>query len=663
MTKTHRLLSPAVTDAIETLRGEMPHLIDALRLSNSIDISSWLNIIAGKLIPRFSPDFPLMAAICGGGSSGKSTLFNALVGERISPSGGSAGINRRILVSAPGEIFHQREFLSTLFAPFGDGSEPLSNPRDLTEPGQPLYILDGNVPRNMVLMDTPDFDTGARGGYTNRESVRRALEAADVLIYIFTNATYNNQDNTDFIARMLTGIGVRKCFLVYRTYASFGDDEVVRHANVVARHIYGESAEDHVLGIYRADEDNAVAAGEAFMTLRPARPTDPPFMDALKALDPRTLRPELLASILTDVVDGAENYLDEARRSRDALRLYLDALLATQSSAVRQSLAHFPMDQVLNRFAEIWMASDPTHIRAMRRTGKVIGTPVRVLAGAARWVSGRVTGGSRPNGETSFRDHLEADLLAGVNGLHGWAVSADLSAVVTRNDPVADRMKETADRLSETPPPGIDPPSVTTLGRDADAALTFHVAAHPAVEASRRHLADRNWKASIDAIMAQKDSILKLSEDIETELYVMADHFRGRMGLSSRIKQTFSAFLNVLPATVAITYILATGDPVGGAGIKVKLTGLFGLQDLYALVAIPATTGLNKADRQRLEALLGPIAKAWLENKMTVVQELFEAEITGDLIAASQSAISEADARIERIEAAVQTCKQAMPKR
>jgi len=251
--------------------------------------------------------------------------------------------------------------------------------------------------------------------------------------------------------------------------------------------------------------------------------------------------------------------------------------------------------------------------------------------------------------------------LAGVNGLHGWAVSADLSAVVTRNDPVADRMKETANRLSETPPPGIDPPSVTEAG--AEAALTFHVAAHPAVEASRRRLADRNWKASIDAIMAQKESILKLSEDIEAELYVMADHFRGRMGLSARIKQTFSAFLNVLPATVAITYILATGDPVGAAGIKVKLTGLFGLQDLYALVAIPVTTGLSKADRRRLEALLGPIAKAWLENKMTVVQELFEAEITGDLIAASQSAISEADARIERIEAAVQTCKQAMPKR
>ena len=60
-----------------------------------------------------------------------------------------------------------------------------------------------------IAMGTPDFDTGAGGGYQNREMAEQSLDAADVLIYIFTNANYNNRDNTDFIARMLTAVGTR----------------------------------------------------------------------------------------------------------------------------------------------------------------------------------------------------------------------------------------------------------------------------------------------------------------------------------------------------------------------------------------------------------------------------------------------------------------------
>ena len=101
----------------------------------------------------------------------------------------------------------------------------------------------------MILLDTPDFDTGARGGYANRDSARSALEASDILIYVFTNSNYNNRDNTDFIARMLTGIGRRKCFLVYRSYPSFTVEEVAEHAMTVGRNIYGDAADRYVLGV------------------------------------------------------------------------------------------------------------------------------------------------------------------------------------------------------------------------------------------------------------------------------------------------------------------------------------------------------------------------------------------------------------------------------
>ena len=68
---------------------------------------------------------------------------------------------------------------------------------------------------------------------------------------------------------------------------------------------------------------------------------------------------------------------------------------------------------------------------------------------------------------------------------------------------------------------------------------------------------------------------------------------------------------------------------VGAAGIKVKLTGLFGLHDLYALIAIPATAGMTRADRSQLEQLLAPLARTGLEHKFQAVNDLFERHITG----------------------------------
>jgi ABC-type hemin transport system ATPase subunit len=61
----------------------------------------WTDIVDAKLLSRMATDFPVVAAICGEGSSGKSTLFNSLVGDHLSPTGGTAGLNRRVVFSIP----------------------------------------------------------------------------------------------------------------------------------------------------------------------------------------------------------------------------------------------------------------------------------------------------------------------------------------------------------------------------------------------------------------------------------------------------------------------------------------------------------------------------------------------------------------------------------
>ena len=642
-------------DALKHLKNDIPLLAETLFLGDTANLASWTNIVNGKLLPRLSPDFPLTAAVCGGGSSGKSTLFNSLVGDRLSPSGGSAGINRRILVSAPGELFRKSDFLSTLFEPLGTTSKPLENKEELTVPGCPLYVLNSNAPRNMVLMDTPDFDTGSRGGYVNRDVVRKALETSDILIYIFTNSNYNNRDNTDFISQMLTGLGMRKCFLIYRVYSGFENQEVIRHAMTVARNLYGEHAEKYVLGIYRTDEDNAVAAGEKFMELKPVRDYDPPFMEALKQTDPRTLRPELLSSILESALKKAEEVLAHAKVSSDELRLYLDTLLTVQSQCIREALPHFPVDRVLRRFVEIWLETDPPYIRLMRQTGSIFSEPIKMTTKAVGNLKNKIfPPKSGENPQDDFKEKVEVDLLKVVTEMQRRTVGSEVSVSLTLKDAGAGKMIEAFKRIVSAKP------AKSTLNidfSDEKDMFTIWVPAHPVVYKEQELLRNRDWEHAVNKILSHKDVIIEISRNMESELAALVHRLRSEMGFTDRVRQTFSAFLNVLPATAAVTYILTTGDPIGGAGIKVKLASLFGLNDLYALIAIPATTGLKKADQHQMEAILGPIATEWLNEKLRAVQEIFESEITGGLIRSAQHALETSERLIKNIEENIALCR------
>jgi hypothetical protein len=629
-------------NALRQLRDHIPRLAEMLRLGSDEDIGFWTNIVDAKLLSRLSPDFPLVAAICGGGSSGKSTLFNSILGESLAPTGGKAGMNRRVLFGIPAERNEQSSLIADLAEPFKTIPEPLHDKEELTVPGKPLFILNHSRLHGIVLLDTPDFDTGAQGAYTNREVTRMALEASDVLIYIFTNSNYNNRDSTDFIGQMLTGIGRRKCFLVYRVYPSFTDKEVTEHAMTVAHGIYGDMADDYLLGVYRTDEDNRVAAGEKFMEIRAVQPQQPVFQEALQAINAPGLRFSLYASILTDILQQADTILNQAQVSIDELTLYLDSLQTAQSHSVHEALKHFPVDIVMRRFARIWSTTDPSHIKIMRKTGSLIELPLKMLLGAAGWAKDQLSPGPPSRAATAeFAEKLDEDLVTAVTSLHYQAVSQQITTKGSMNDSVAKRMVETIERiraikgLKKTQSPQAEPSGEGT-------AITFLVDTHPVVYSEQQKLRNKDFKSVLQSITSRKDAISDISQDIEKDLKDLADQFRDSMGLWSKINQTFWALLNVLPATVAVTYVLSTGDPVGAAGIKVKLAGLFGAKDLYALFAIPVTTGLKKADQKKIEEMLGPIVQTWLNHKLNTIQDLFEENISGGIIRLASQTIADA---------------------
>jgi hypothetical protein len=635
------LYDEATIDAIGRLKQDVAALADGMGLAAHQDIDEWNQAIETRLLPRLMPEFPLVAAICGGGSSGKSTLFNTLVGEPVSPTGGRAGINRRMLVALSAAHKSRSGIAEAIFDPFGCPPQPLGQMDQLTTPGDPLLHYAAALVPGLVLVDTPDFDTGAKGDYQNREMAERALRAADVLIYIFTNANYNNRDNTDFVARMLTAVGTRHCFLVYRADPGFTDAEIRDHAGTVGRNLYGDGAAQHVLGVFRALEDNRVAAGNQPMTIAALDGQASGLMDALTLMDPRQVRGNLHRSIFRAVVGQGDRLLREARDAARHLEVYLEGLRTVQRRCVQDALGRLPMDAVVRRFSEIWQATDPSHIKIMRKTGQVLEMPVRLMMRVAKWVGGKGRQG-RMQAAGELAATMETDLVQAAGRLRQAAVDPAIAITLPKSDPAMATLRDAVRQLAGRT-------GVTENTADVETA-TLTIPLPAALAETQTAMRNLNWSALVDEMLAKKEAILSLTRQLEAELKRLAGEQRARMTTLDQIRQTFSAMLNVIPATAAVTYVLHTGDPVGAVGIKVKLAGLFGLNDLYALVAIPATAGMKKADLKQLEALLGPVAQAWLTHKLKAIEALFETHITGSMLREGEAASTLAAERISSMQ-------------
>ncbi len=649
------LYDDGTIEAIRRLTEDAARLANLLVLTSRADVDGWKQAVDNRLLPRLMPEFPLTVAICGGGSAGKSSLFNSLTGEAVSPTGGRAGINRRLLISLSSTHRAAPAFARALLDPFGCPTQLLEDQTQLTTPGDPLLHYSDTLPVKLALLDTPDFDTGAGGSYLNREMAEAALSAADVLVYIFTNANYNNRDNTDFIARMLTAVGIRKCFLVYRAYPSFSDQEVLEHAGTVSHNLYGDQAQEHVLGVYRAGEDNRVAAGERPMAVTPVGDGQAGLLAALGQLDPRRIKSDLHRSIFGDVVRKGTGFLQQAEASKDHLKVYLDGLRTAQRHSVQDALGHLPMDAVLRRFSQIWRDTDPSHIRIMRQTGRVVESPVRLMMRAAAWFRGSQPDPQGHAGGEDLAAVMEVDLIRAANRLRKAVVDPAIVLHLAQADPATGPLRVAVHRLAGSA-------GVTQAPTDAGM-VTFTIPLHAALASDQAAIRATDWSAEVDDMLARQETLLGLTRRLEAELQRLAHEQRARMTTFDQIRQTFSAMLNIIPATAAVTYVLHTGDPVGATGIKVKLAGLFGLNDLYALVAIPATAGMKKADLKQLESLLAPVARAWLTHKLKAIEALFEEKITGSLLQTGAAVVDTAAGRIASMTESLSRCERALEKR
>ena len=123
---------------------------------------------------------PVVVVILGSTGSGKSSLFNALAGRAVSPSGVLRPTTRR-----PTAIVHPADMDGHLLP-------------GMARRGAVEIVADPEARRGVVVVDAPDFDSVE---LENRTLAVELLEAADLVIFVTTASRYADQVPWTILAR------------------------------------------------------------------------------------------------------------------------------------------------------------------------------------------------------------------------------------------------------------------------------------------------------------------------------------------------------------------------------------------------------------------------------------------------------------------------------
>jgi hypothetical protein len=149
----------------------------------------WFDLLQRKLVPQLNDGAHLIVAVVGGTNIGKSVIFNHIAGFRASASSPLASGTKHPVCLVP-ESFADSHDLQGMFPsfelqPWASGDEAL-----LDVPAHCLYWRSHDrVPKNLVILDTPDVDSDAPVNWQRADAVR---QAADVLVAVLTQQKYND---------------------------------------------------------------------------------------------------------------------------------------------------------------------------------------------------------------------------------------------------------------------------------------------------------------------------------------------------------------------------------------------------------------------------------------------------------------------------------------
>ena len=620
----------AETNSIESLRQcliristELSGLAPILKEEEARKCETDVSHCRRSVIPQLGSDFPLLVAVTGAGSTGKSSVFNALVGSRVSAADPTAGYTKRMVAAIHPEVVRDTVALNCLFERFHENSRPIRmvSAEQTLKAGEPVYVECGSVPKRLVLIDTPDFDTGTREGFTNREAATEILTVSDVFLYLVNNTTYNNKSNTDFIRECLTHTGVRKVALLYRCPSVWGDDLVRDHMSVALSNLYPDKAmaESACLGFWRIDESNDVAAGTADPVFRPAG-EGKPLQAVLESLDPTKTRAEILQSAIHDLLKHACKWTSDAETEALKYSIYRDALRIITSDHCKKCLKQAPQRDIIRVFSEEWEAAQPWAIRNGHVLSRGAGTIIKTIKERIRKHNGEIVP-EKTFGEVFMKTFAEqANALW--NATNSPILTFDFSKTGREIQPFMDNLR----KIAASVPTEYD---FTDKDPGNPNGLVAARVARPAV------IPKGNGETSpgkrIVEMAAKAEEIMGNTESVRPGIKALVHHIRDNMTKWQRVKEGFSASLDTVMLVGTVTYVAATGDAFTGG----TFLSMFGINDLVTVPALGAFfASKGWFDKELAEQKMNELFATWANDKAKFIRDILEEGITGEAIRA-----------------------------
>lgn len=192
------LVGEALCGFEEALRKLRARLSSARELEAAVfvDTSDWISLLTHKLVPHMAGEGCLIATVTGGTNTGKSTVFNLLLGSVISPAIPTAAATARPVIAANDK--RARQCLEGMLMPEFESRRLLRAADATARDAAPntLYVAHvETLPDRLVLLDTPDVDSIERSHWSVAEHIRAA---GDVLIAVLTPEKYKDDRVVQF---------------------------------------------------------------------------------------------------------------------------------------------------------------------------------------------------------------------------------------------------------------------------------------------------------------------------------------------------------------------------------------------------------------------------------------------------------------------------------
>lgn len=336
----------------------------------------WSSLLSFKLVPHLAGDGCLIAAVAGGTNTGKSTVFNLLLGRAVSPVVATAAATRHPVLAANPQRAAQclEGKLVPEFQPvmLDDAAAVVGGDAD---DGVLFVSVQETLPSRLVLLDTPDVDSIDTRNWKVADHIRAA---GDVLVAVLTGEKYKDERVVAFFRHALAS---GRVVLPLMNKANPANDFAV------ARRQLDEFASDVGTGAPRFVLPHDFDLENAFTRPVPALDGGPDLRSYLESVDVPQLKQRVYRATVSHFAHRAGTFLDDLDELGAALRSAVDEFEArTASFAGRYDPA--PGAQVGGLFHEFVQSKRGFVRRTIGTTStaafKALGAVGRGVAGAFR---------------------------------------------------------------------------------------------------------------------------------------------------------------------------------------------------------------------------------------------------------------------------------------